>query len=84
MNIMEGHIASFYHPVSVVLKEEEAIKEAPVNRSEEGKRVSVYDGNQGLPLFHGTTRVSQYLGWHRIVPDNGYIDLPPRFRVVPR
>lgn len=84
-NIMKGHIASFYHPVSVVLKGEETIKEAPpVSRSEEGKRVSVYDGDQGLPLFHGTTRVSQYPGWHRIVPDSGYIDLPRRFKVVPR
>lgn len=70
------YVASFCKPVSVVLKEAE--------KPEVSKRVSVYMEGQGLPLFHGTSAVSSYEGWHRVIPESGYIDLPPRFKVVPR
>ena len=49
-----------------------------------GTKVTVLDEN-GYTLFHGTIADTEapFVFWNRIVPD-GYVDLPPKFRVVRR
>jgi hypothetical protein len=48
----------------------------------EGIPVNVYGPDEYHLLFSGRlTGAGKYGGWSRVVPDDDYIDLPPRFRV---
>lgn len=47
------------------------------------RRVIVLDEN-GRELFRGTMAdtAPPWQFWHRVVPDAGYIDLPPKYKVI--
>ena len=48
-----------------------------------GPEVYVYAPDSGVPLFTGRELpgVAPWQYWHRVVPDNGYVDLPPAYRI---
>jgi hypothetical protein len=48
-----------------------------------GDRVVVIDPDTGRELFTGhlASVGPPWLGWHRVIPDQPFIDLPPKWRV---
>jgi hypothetical protein len=51
-----------------------------------GKRVEVIDLDTGHVLFtgHRANIGPPWMFWNRIIPDQPYIDLPPKYKVVER
>ena len=49
-----------------------------------GKRVAVLDA-EGRVIFtgHHANIGPGWFGWNRIIPDQPFIDLPPKYKVVP-